>query len=217
MPPLRNRPPKPLRWRPPPNAKRARRKRRFAAGIGVLACAGFLGAALTTRQKLVGDIADPADAAARHHEAGKGFYAPSVDAPSVQPAQASESDNGSDGLSRDTFTCTVVYVTDGDTLRCAEQDAGGREIRVRISGIDAREKDGSCAPGHPCASAPPEMATAELERLTNGQALRCKPAGDTYGRVAAWCSRADGTDVSCAMMASGTVARWSRYWGLHRC
>jgi len=48
-----------------------------------------------------------------------------------------------------TFTCIVADVHDGDTLRCAERASGGRQLRVRISGIDARELDGSCAPGIP--------------------------------------------------------------------
>jgi endonuclease YncB( thermonuclease family) len=115
------------------------------------------------------------------------------------------------------FTCTVVHITDGDTFRCGETDAIGREIRVRVSGIDARESDGSCAPGHPCADAPPQMAKAELTRVAEGQVLTCEAVGETYGRVAAFCARRDGTDLSCAMMRSGTVARWNKYWGRHRC
>lgn len=115
------------------------------------------------------------------------------------------------------FTCTVAAVHDGDTLRCSERGPDGRQIRVRISGIDARELDGSCAPGHPCASAPPEAATAALERLASGQRLQCAPENMTYGRIAAFCVNAAGVDVSCAMLKSGTVALWPRYWGDHRC
>jgi endonuclease YncB( thermonuclease family) len=109
------------------------------------------------------------------------------------------------------FPCAVASVHDGDTFRCADG------VRVRVAGIDARELDGSCAPGHPCASAPPEQATAALDRLIDGQTLTCEPNGRTYNRVAAFCRRADGVDVSCAMLASGTVARWDRYWRGHRC
>jgi endonuclease YncB( thermonuclease family) len=115
------------------------------------------------------------------------------------------------------FPCHVASITDGDTFRYTETDATGRQIRVRVSGIDARERDGSCAPGHPCATASAEAATAALTRLISGQALSCRPTGDTYGRVAAFCRRSDGADVSCEMMASGTAARWDRYWGGHRC
>lgn len=119
--------------------------------------------------------------------------------------------------SASTFMCTVAVVHDGDTLRCLERGPDGRQIRVRLSGIDARELDGSCAPGHPCASAPPEAATATLERLADGQRLQCRPEGLTYGRVAAFCRNSAGTDLSCVMLASGTVAKWARYWREHRC
>lgn len=119
--------------------------------------------------------------------------------------------------SAETFSCTVASVTDGDTFRCSELDASGRQIRVRIAGIDARERNGSCAPGHPCASASAEAATAALFDLVDGQRLQCDPENLTYGRIAAFCRRNDGRDISCAMVDSGTVARWERYWGGHRC
>lgn len=115
------------------------------------------------------------------------------------------------------FTCTVAGVHDGDTLRCFERGPDGRRLRVRISGIDARELDGSCAPGHPCASAPPEAATAALERLADGQRLQCQFEGFTYRREAAFCVNGSGVDLSCAMLKSGTVALWPRYWRNHRC
>ena len=31
------------------------------------------------------------------------------------------------------FTCTVAAITDGDTLRCSERDASGRQVRVRLA------------------------------------------------------------------------------------
>lgn len=109
------------------------------------------------------------------------------------------------------FLCAVLYVHDGDTLRCTDG------TRIRIAGIDAKETDGRCARGHPCASAPPEQATAQLRRLTTGQTLTCQPNGTTYNRIAAFCRTSNGTDISCAMLASGTVAKWDRYWRNHRC
>lgn len=115
------------------------------------------------------------------------------------------------------FTCTVASVTDGDTFRCQEADISGRQIRVRVSGIAARETDGSCSPGHPCPSATAEAATAALSRLITGQRLSCESAGRTHGRIAAFCRREDGTDISCAMVDSGTALRWDRHWGAHRC
>ncbi len=115
------------------------------------------------------------------------------------------------------FTCSVGSVTDGDTFRCREQDSAGRSIRVRLSGVAARESDGSCSPGHPCPSSSAEVATAELQRLTAAETLTCRPVGKTYGRVAAFCTTSAGTDLSCAMVDSGTVLKWPKYWGLHRC
>lgn len=115
------------------------------------------------------------------------------------------------------FPCTVSGITDGDTFRCRETDGAGREIRIRLSGVAAREADGSCSPGHPCPSATADAATAALRRLAAGRRLSCRQVGSTYGRVAAFCTREDDRDLSCAMVASGTVARWERYWGSHSC
>lgn len=117
----------------------------------------------------------------------------------------------------DRFTCTVASITDGDTLRCAETDQAGRQIRVRVSGINARETDGTCSPGHPCPSATASAGTAELRRLASGQVLSCRAVGASYRRVAAFCTNEAGTDLSCAMVASGTAARWDRHWQGHRC
>lgn len=115
------------------------------------------------------------------------------------------------------FSCTVASVTDGDTFRCEETGEDGKQIRVRLSGVAARERDGSCSPGHPCPAASAEAATSALSDLALGQRLSCKPVGSTYGRVAAFCSTPAGTDLSCAMVASGTAAKWDRYWQGHRC
>ncbi len=118
---------------------------------------------------------------------------------------------------RNSFVCTVASITDGDILRCVEQGPDGRAIRIRLSGIAAREPDGTCKQGHPCSDAPPEAATAALERLAGGEKLQCQAVGTTYGRVAAFCRNSAGIDLSCGMLASGTVAKWNRHWGSHRC
>ena len=115
------------------------------------------------------------------------------------------------------FTCTVASITDGDTWRCRETNAVGRQLRVRLSGVNARERDGTCNEGHPCPSAPPEAATAALTRLAAGQVLSCRGVGSTFSRIAAFCRRSDGVDLSCAMLETRTVARWDRHWRGHRC
>jgi endonuclease YncB( thermonuclease family) len=115
------------------------------------------------------------------------------------------------------FPCTVAAVHDGDTFTCAERESSGRPIRIRLAGVDAREVGDFCARGHPCATAHADDATAALRRLAQGQILSCHANGSTYGRIAAFCGKPDGTDLSCAMLAAGYVARWDRYWGNHRC
>jgi hypothetical protein len=54
--------------------------------------------------------------------------------------------------------------------------------------------------------------------LVRGPALRCTSTGQAVGsRTGAWCVSPNAGDISCAMVASGTVLRWSRYWKAHRC
>jgi endonuclease YncB( thermonuclease family) len=125
------------------------------------------------------------------------------------------------------FDCTPTRVWDGDgPIWCAEGP------RVRLSGIAAREMDGSCSPGHPCPAADPTEARDHLasllgERvgqsqeghaLIRGATLRCRSDGGAgRNRTAAWCVSTRAGDVNCAMVRSGLVARWDRYWRGHRC
>lgn len=126
-----------------------------------------------------------------------------------------------------TFICTPIAVYDGDgPVWCAEGP------RLRLSGIAAREMEGTCRPGHPCPQATAEQARDALVALLGGSrgtlatghivvrapAMRCVSTGEARGnRTGAWCTLADGRDLSCAMVATGTVLRWQRYWGNHRC
>lgn len=125
------------------------------------------------------------------------------------------------------FACTPVAVWDGDgPVWCAEGP------RVRISGIAAREMDGTCSLGHPCPQASAVAARSALVRILGGARgvsptghiqvragrMRCRSTGSAGGnRTGAWCTLSNGADLSCAMLATGTVARWQRYWGDHRC
>src|SRR4051812_27558310 len=62
-----------------------------------------------------------------------------------------------------TFVCTPTHVWDGDgPLWCAEGP------KVRISGIAAREMDGTCRSNQPCPNATAEEAKAALVRLLGG-------------------------------------------------
>lgn len=115
------------------------------------------------------------------------------------------------------FVCTVAAVTDGDTWRCLERGSDGRQLRVRLAGVNARETDGTCPGSAPCPAASEAEARAVLVPLIAGQVLQCQANGSTYGRRAAFCERSDGVDVSCAMLDSGTVALWPTHWRGHRC
>jgi endonuclease YncB( thermonuclease family) len=125
------------------------------------------------------------------------------------------------------FTCTPTHVWDGDgPVWCAEGP------HVRIAGIAAREIDGTCKPNQPCPDASATVARDSLVQLlggtrgTNrtghivvaGPPLLCRSEGSAGGtRTAAWCRFASGLDLSCAMLRTGTVLRWDRYWKSHRC
>lgn len=125
------------------------------------------------------------------------------------------------------FTCTPVAVWDGDgPIRCAEGP------RIRLSGIAAREMDGTCRPGHPCPDATGVQARDALVRLFGGArgtrgtghvmvrapAMRCVSEGSGKGaRTAALCYAPGVGDLSCAMVRTGTVARWRRNGGDRLC
>jgi hypothetical protein len=125
------------------------------------------------------------------------------------------------------FTCTPTMVWDGDgPIHCAEGP------RIRLSGIAARETDGGCRPGHPCPAASATAARDTLARLLGrttgtgsqghllikGPALACRAVGPAGGtRTAAWCVSPTRGDLSCAMVRSGTAAKWDRYWRGHGC
>lgn len=126
-----------------------------------------------------------------------------------------------------TFECTPTAIWDGDgPIWCAEGP------HIRLSGIAAREMDGTCSPGHPCPDATAEAAKAALvnlvgqpvgtgshgHTLVKGPTMRCESLGGAGGtRTAAWCFSPRGGDINCAMVAGGWAARWDRYWKGHNC
>ena len=125
------------------------------------------------------------------------------------------------------FTCTPTAVWDGDgPIWCQEGP------RVRLAGIAAREMDGSCSPGHPCAEAKAQEArdalvsligrrtgTGELgHAIVTGPPLSCISEGTAGGeRTAAWCVSPIGGDLSFAMVAKKMAAKWTRFWRGHVC
>jgi endonuclease YncB( thermonuclease family) len=125
------------------------------------------------------------------------------------------------------FTCTPTRVWDGDgPIWCAEGP------RVRLAGIAAREIDGSCKPGHPCPKTGGAISRDRLvvllggargkspegHVLVRGAVLQCESTGSAGGsRTAAWRTAPRIGDLSCAMLRTGTVVRWERYWRQRRC
>ncbi|BEV01272.1 hypothetical protein BV97_03747 [Novosphingobium resinovorum] len=121
-----------------------------------------------------------------------------------------------------TFTCTPTHVWDGDgPVWCAEGP------HLRIAGIAAREMDGTCRTNQPCPAASAIEARDALVQLmggargtistghvvVKGPRLTCRSEGGAGGnRTAAWCQLPSGADLSCAMIKTGTVLRWDRYW-----
>lgn len=126
-----------------------------------------------------------------------------------------------------TFTCTPTHVWDGDgPVWCAEGP------HLRIAGIAAREMDGTCRTNQPCPAASAIEARDALVKLmggargtistghvvVRGPRLTCRSEGGAGGnRTAAWCRLPSGADLSCAMIKTGTVLRWDRYWKGQTC
>lgn len=112
------------------------------------------------------------------------------------------------------FTCTVRGVHDGDgPIYCAEGQ------KVRLTAVAARELDGSCRRWHPCPAASGIAARDGLYWLTTGERLTCRKTGRSYGRVTAWCWRADGVELNCAMVEQRLALHWRRFdpdWQLCR-
>ena len=125
------------------------------------------------------------------------------------------------------FECTPTHVWDGDgPVWCAEGP------RIRLSGIAAKELDGSCSPGHPCPDADPVASRDALVALlgepagigrhghvlVQGPTMRCTSTGGAGGdRTGAWCVSPRSGDINCAMVKGGWAARWDRFWQGHVC
>ncbi|TWJ09798.1 hypothetical protein JN10_1444 [Altererythrobacter ishigakiensis] len=127
----------------------------------------------------------------------------------------------------ETFVCTPTHVWDGDGPIWYEEGP-----RIRVSGIAAREIDGTCRTNQPCPAVDAEHSRDALASLVGepygigehghllvrGPTMTCLSTGSGGGnRTAAWCVSPRGGDLSCAMVQSGHALRWDRYWGDHQC
>lgn len=109
------------------------------------------------------------------------------------------------------FPCTVIKVMDGDgPVICEEQDQGGRQVQVRLRGIEARDGDGNCRIAQGCPEMNWEQAREELTRLAGGR-MNCV-SHDAYGdRVDAFCTTLGGADIGCELVRMGAAVRWPEF------
>ena len=126
-----------------------------------------------------------------------------------------------------TFECTPTRVWDGDgPVWCAEGP------HVRLSGIAAREMDGTCRSNQPCPDADAAVSrdalvlqigqpigkSPEGHILVRGPTMQCRSDGGASGnRTAAWCVSPINGDISCAMVNGGWALQWDVYWRRHGC
>lgn len=99
-------------------------------------------------------------------------------------------------------------VTDGDTIRCGEE-------RIRLLGIDAPEKPGTCRPGRRCAPGDYAAARAALaDAMKNGRLRIIRLGRDRYGRTLGSVF-AGGVNLSCNQLEGGH-AIYRRDWDNQR-
>lgn len=109
------------------------------------------------------------------------------------------------------FPCTVLSVYDGDgPINCSEKDTKGKQVIVRLRGIEAREADNKCPRANLCPKASGEESKAALTRLAVGR-LQCTSFGPSYNRVDASCRSPTGADLSCEMLRAGAAVRWPEF------
>jgi endonuclease YncB( thermonuclease family) len=109
------------------------------------------------------------------------------------------------------FPCTVLRVMDGDgPVFCEEEDQQGRQVRVRMRGIEARDGDGACRIAQGCPEMNWEEGKAVLTRIA-GARMDCTSYGPYRDRVDAFCFTPDGVDISCELVKMGAAVRWPEF------
>jgi endonuclease YncB( thermonuclease family) len=97
--------------------------------------------------------------------------------------------------------CTV---TDGDTIRCADE-------RIRLTGINAPEMRGHCRRGMDCPPGDPIASRQSLQAVIAGKRLTIRRLGrDRYGRTLA-VVYADGVNIACHQLRTGN-AEYRERW-----
>ena len=99
----------------------------------------------------------------------------------------------------------ICAVIDGDTARTCDGE------RIRLTGIDAPEKPGTCRAGRQCVDGDYRASTAFLAHQIEGKRVTVRRLGrDRYGRTLA-AVYANGINVACGMIAGGYAA-YVRRW-----
>ncbi|MBM3333394.1 hypothetical protein FJY63_01915 [Candidatus Sumerlaeota bacterium] len=101
--------------------------------------------------------------------------------------------------------CLVVAASDADTVRCAD----GR--RVRLAGISALERDGSCNSRPYCPAMRHKQAQPIAARLTLGRTIAFRVVGKSYDRDVG-----ENKALRCALVQSGAAVEWPRYMRRYR-
>ncbi|WP_237217031.1 thermonuclease family protein, partial [Falsiroseomonas oryziterrae] len=103
----------------------------------------------------------------------------------------------------DAYVSGAARVVDGDTLVLAG-------TTIRLHGVDAPEARQRCERGGApwdCGAA----ATAELQRLTEGQVVRCATLGqDRFDRLLGRCEAGE-EDLAAALVRQGLAVAYTRY------
>jgi endonuclease YncB( thermonuclease family) len=109
------------------------------------------------------------------------------------------------------FPCTVIKVMDGDgPIICEEKDQQGRQVQVRLRGIEARDGDGECRLAQGCPEMSWQEGRAVLTRIA-GARINCTSYGPYRDRVDAFCATPEGVDVSCELVKMGAAVRWPEF------
>lgn len=96
--------------------------------------------------------------------------------------------------------CVVAAVPDADTIRCADGS------KIRLAGVSALERNGSCNSAPDCPVMPHKLAQPIASLLTLGRTISFRVVGTSYKRLVG-----DNRDVRCQLIASGAVVEWRKY------
>lgn len=107
--------------------------------------------------------------------------------------------------SRPEVVCTVARVSDADTLVCTSGQ------RIRLAGITALERDGSCNSAPDCATMPFAIAKRRVQQIALGRTYRFVLYGRSGTRIVA-----DDYELRCAILKSGAAVTWSRFASRYR-